>query len=652
MPDLRGQLQALFGLDEFRPAQRDVIQDVLAGRDVLCVMPTGAGKSLCFQLPAAMQGGLSIVVCPLISLMADQVQQLRDEGLAAAMLNSSMDAGQQRKVLADLDGGWQGLLYVAPERFYSQAFQPTLERLTCRLFAVDEAHCISQWGHDFRPEYGRLGQVRQRLGSPPTIALTATATQAVRNDISELLGLREPAVYVTGFDRPNLIYESRRVAKVRDKDAELVAMIRDEPGSGIVYCATRKAVDHVTELLGKHMAGRPVLPYHAGMESAERTSSQERWMDAGGAIAVATNAFGMGINKPDTRFVIHYNLPGTLEAYYQEAGRAGRDGQPARCTILFGYQDRHIHEFFISRIGQESPRSDAAELARVEQQKRSALEKLDQVVHYAQSHRCRWRMILEYFGDQTVPADCRCDACRPGNRIRLTEAGGSVVPEPVVTLTRQLLSAVARLNGRFGIGAVAEVLVGTESERSRRWGLKDLSVWGLLGDYPAKQVIAMLHRLIDAGLARLRSADDVMAFRLIELTAAGIAVMKGHPPPLSLADLAPRLSGTPRRKAGRSRSATSGLKAKGADAAPLDPAEASRFERLRAARLRLAQDRHVPPYVICHDSTLKAIARADPRTLDGLLSIPGMGPTRLDRYGEALLAAIRARSDDGDSLGG
>src|SRR5687767_10909782 len=417
MADLRKQLQELLGLDEFRPSQREVIEDVLAGHDVLCVMPTGAGKSLCFQLPAAVQGGLTIVVSPLISLMQDQVQQLTDEEMPAMFLNSSQTLGEQRDVLRQIEKGWQGLFYVAPERFFTDRFRELLDALRPKLFAIDEAHCVSTWGHDFRPEYSRLGEVRRRLGNPPTIALTATATADVRDDIVRSLGLSEPKIYVTGFDRPNLRYESRNIAKVKERDAELLKLVSEMSGSGIVYCATRSAVDEVSAMLGEQLRGsRKVFKYHAGMENEQRSRAQLTFMETPNAVAVATNAFGMGINKPDIRFVIHYNIPGTLEAYYQEAGRAGRDGLPSRCLILFNYQDRYIQEFFIDKMGEEQGddggarfEPSAERLERLEQLKAHAREKLETVIQYARTHRCRRQMILDYFGDATKAENCDCD---------------------------------------------------------------------------------------------------------------------------------------------------------------------------------------------------------------------------------------------------
>jgi ATP-dependent DNA helicase RecQ len=648
MPELRAQLQDLFGLDDFRPAQREVIEDVLRGRDVLCVMPTGAGKSLCYQLPAAVMGGLTIVVSPLISLMEDQVQQLRDEGIPAAFLNSALGPSLRRQVMAEVREGFNGLLYVAPERFFSADFQELMPSLDVKLFAVDEAHCVSQWGHDFRPEYLRLGEVRRTLKSPPCIALTATATEDVRDDIIHQLGLIEPTVVITGFDRPNLRYESRRIAKVSEKAQELLHLLRNEPGSCIVYCATRKAVDEVTSILGGSLRDRPVFAYHAGMDQAARTANHERFMNTPRSIAVATNAFGMGINKPDVRLVVHYNLPGTLEAYYQEAGRAGRDGVPSRCVLLFSYPDRYTQEFFIDKIGEENGGSDGtgADPRAIADLKSRARQKLELAIRYAQTHRCRREMILDYFGDESDVKDCNCDVCRRAEDVEAAAAEQTplVLPDELVILVRQLLSAIARLRGKFGVGVVAEVLAGSQNDKTQRWGFDQLSVFGLLRAHSIKRIVAMLHRLMEAGLARQRDPDGVRFRPVIELTPAGVAVMKGEQlPPASLIDLIARRVEHPTTTTIRRIVPIDRDDPANATEA-LSPETADRFDRLRAVRTKLARDKQLPPYCICHDSTLKQIAHAAPADLESLERVKGMGPYKVKMYGQAFLEAIGDQS--------
>ena len=637
MVDLRAQLRELFGLEDFRPAQREVIEEVLAGKDVLCVMPTGAGKSLCYQLPAAVGGGLSIVVSPLISLMQDQVQQLHDEGLAAAFINSTQNSSQQRDVMSDVERGWQGLLYVAPERFSQPNFTARLAKLRPRLLAIDEAHCISTWGHDFRPEYARLGDVRKMLGEPPTIALTATATDDVRSEIVEKLGLRRPKIFITGFDRPNLRYESISLTK-KEKFNELMRLLKEIQGSGIVYCATRKNVDEVAAHLRQAQTQRTVVAYHAGMELADRVRGQETFMSAEKpVIAIATNAFGMGINKPDVRFVIHYNFPGTLEAYYQEAGRAGRDGLPARCILLFSYNDRHTQAFFINQIGEtevdpDSP-SPAVDLQRILELKNHAFEKLDLMIQYAQTHRCRRQIILDYFDDQTKVDACGCDVCAREKGSGAVEiAPAAVVGDETQTLVKKLLSGIARVSpgGQFGVGMIAEVLAGAETERILRWQLHRLSVYGLLKVHSQKQIIAMLHRMMEAGLARQRDPDGVKFMPVVQLTQSGVNVMTGKQPvPAHLADLGGRPAIESRRQ-----SVTVSIEQ------PLEEGARKLFDRLRAARLKLARERQLPPYCICHDTTLKQIAQTAPRNLHSLEMVKGMGPKKVEMYGKAILEAI------------
>lgn len=640
MDSLSQTLRERFRLAEFRPRQREIIEDVLAGRDTLCVMPTGAGKSLCFQLPAVVQGGLTIVISPLISLMADQARQLKQLGIPALVLNSTQTPQEQRAIARQLATGFHGLLYIAPERFASPLFQAQVQRLGPKLFVVDEAHCISSWGHDFRPDYMRLAEARLAMGNPICFAVTATATPQVRKDIVERLALRSPQVHVTGFDRPNLNYTCQYFEAEAAKDAALVAFVRGHAGSGIVYCSTRKKTEAVCALLQERLPGKVVVGYHAGMELPERQNSQSLFMKANEAVAVATNAFGMGINKPDLRFVLHYNLPGSLEAYYQEAGRAGRDGAPAECRLLYLARDRRTQEFFIEKMGENNPQLDERTL---ETLREHATTKLSKMVDYASRKVCRRRQILDYFGDTAEVHECKCDVCE-------TERGSPKMPgapaflprrvdEPSMMVQMHVLHAVKEMEERKalrGIGVVADVLRGMEGKPRPDGSTNNkFRCFSMLQGDRLDTIEGAIRWMLTAGILRQEDIGNGFPRPVLKLTESGRELVNLHPtPPPKL--MRTTIAGSEDRN--RERNPTLPKEARVGHLSAADFEDC--FKRLRVWRSGVAKQKGIAAFCIFHDSVLKELAARKPATMDELREIPGLGPKKLADYGSAVLAAI------------
>jgi len=815
-----------FRLEAFRPGQREVISAVLAGEDCLCVMPTGGGKSLCYQLPALVLDGLTLVVSPLIALMKDQVDQLQALGLPATFVNSTLAIAEQYARLEEMAEGQYRLVYVVPERFRSSRFLEAIRRVGVKLLAVDEAHCISEWGHDFRPDYSRLGVFRRQFGNPTTIALTATATDAVRRDIVEQLHLTSPRTLVTGFARPNLFYEVWSPRSEREKAAMLVRFLRQTPGSGIVYASTRKKTEEVAERIAAEL-GRSSVAYHAGLLPEQRHTAQEAFMSGRVEIVAATTAFGMGIDKADVRFVVHYNLPGSLEAYYQEAGRAGRDGKPSRCLLLYNAADRYIQEFFIEsaypareivarvyeclktvkddpieltqqeikerlslpigaegvgtceqllesagvlerliasqnraavRLDSDLPtlvdllpkqakvrrrviraveelvgtrrnemvflhprelcdrgeldhasvthalrelnkleaftyvppfRGRAIRMVRrdlpfdgleidfdtLERRKAAEFEKLNRVMYFAVSDRCRQQEILDYFGDKaSAPCD-HCDNCRrdrPGARrgaksgdpltahadpdTAHAEAGTArhaAVDEKLVEVVRIVLSGVARTQIQLTVGCgknlLAQMLCGSASARMSKLGLDELSTFGLLEHLTQPEVATLVDGLVATG--HLEQVDFEPRRPIIQLTPLGSDVMKGKAeltvaPPIP-AELRRKIRG---EKAGArgddGRGASDGVQqaagatGSGAVEADVPPVDADLLGALKRWRQKVASQAGIAAYQVLWNSTLEEIARRRPDSHGALLQVPGIGPSKLERYGDALLALV------------
>ena len=602
-------LEEYFGYRSFRPGQEALVDGLLAGRDVFGLMPTGAGKSLCYQVPALAMDGVTLVVSPLISLMKDQVASLIQSGVRAAYLNSSLTARQYQLALERAGQGQYKIIYVAPERLLTEGFQRLAGRLAISLVAVDEAHCVSQWGQDFRPSYLKIRQFVEGLPHrPPVGAFTATATAQVRRDVVQLLGLRDPVVQCTGFDRPNLFFQ---VEKPADKDSALLAHLREAQGqSGIVYCATRKTVEEVC--LSLNAAGFSAVRYHAGLSDEERRRNQEDFLYDRASVMVATNAFGMEIDKSNVSFVIHYNMPKNMEGYYQEAGRAGRDGSPAKCILLYSGQDVVTNRFLIQKGSEENEELDEEQRERV---RRLDEERLKKMTFYCFTSDCLRAYILRYFGE-TAPDHCEnCGNC-------LTNFEEQDVTEAAAAI----LACVRACGQRYGRKTIAAVLLGGEkgkrNETARRHSLDELPQFGSLSGLQEHTVYEMMRFLEEQGLLAVSPGE----YPVLQLTPQSARVLqKGERVRMKL----PKEQEAPQRR--RSRKAVE---------IP-DTQRPELFSRLRALRSRLAARQGVPAYVVLTDRALREIAALMPRSEDELLAVNGMGRAKLEKYGRDFLSVVR-----------
>ncbi len=613
---MKDLLKKHFGYDEFRPLQEEVIDGVLRQHDTLVIMPTGGGKSLCYQLPALRFEGMTLVVSPLIALMKDQVDTLKANGIAAEFINSSLTYAEIGRVQEQARRGDLKILYLAPERLTLQDFREFLSTLDVSLVAVDEAHCISEWGHDFRPDYRTLGGLRRGMPFVPFIALTATATDRVRADILAQLGLKHPQQFVASFDRPNLRYEVRPKERAFD---QLVQLLRESRGeSAIIYCFSRNDTEELSNRLQD--AGFRALPYHAGMDAETRRKNQERFIRDEVEVITATIAFGMGIDKPDVRLIVHQELPKTLEAYYQQTGRAGRDGLPSDCVLFYSFGDKIKQDFFINRIEDETER-------------RSAQEKLAQVIEFCTLRTCRRRYLLDYFGEDILSSPSSlssqsgddagscggCDVCL-----------ADMEDFDATIIAQKILSAVIRTAERFGAGYIAQVLRGSKAERVLRLGHDNLSVYGIVDDHSDGEIREICGLLLDRGLLRKTSSE----YATLGVTDEGRRFLNGRES-LTLS--------RPKKQESVMESAVSRDGAR-------DTLEYDRglFEKLRTLRRRIANERRVPPYVVFGDATLQQMAYYIPQSEDSLSRISGVGAVKLGQYGDAFLGVIREYARDND----
>lgn len=594
----RQVLQETFGYQQFRPGQETIIDTVLEGRDCLVVMPTGGGKSLCYQVPALVLEGLTVVVSPLISLMKDQVDQLLANGVAAGCLNSAQSREQQQEVLAGCRSGTLRLLYIAPERLMMDNFIDQISQWPLSMVAVDEAHCISQWGHDFRPEYAALGQLRQRLPTVPFIALTATADDTTRSDIVRLLGLNDPFIQISSFDRPNIRYMLMEKFKPLD---QLMRYVQDQRGkSGIIYCNSRAKVEDTAARL--QSKGISAGAYHAGLENSVRADVQERFQRDDLQIVVATVAFGMGINKPNVRFVVHFDIPRNIESYYQETGRAGRDGLPAEAMLFYDPADMA----WLRKCLEEKP---AGQLQDIERHKLNAMNA------FAEAQTCRRLVLLNYFGEGRQEPCGNCDVCLdpPKQYDGLQDA-------------QIALSAIGRVNQRFGMGYVVEVIRGANNQRIRELGHDKLKVYGMGRDKTHEHWVSVIRQLIHLGLV----TQNIAQHSALQMTDPARPVLRGEVP-LQLA--VPRVLALKPRVAQKSYGGNYDRKL---------------FAKLRKLRKVIADEENIPPYVVFNDATLIEMAEQMPLTPGDMLGVNGVGTRKLERFGREFMALIRSHVDGED----
>jgi len=595
--DAKSLLHTVFGLPGFRGEQEAIISHVIAGGDAIVLMPTGGGKSLCYQLPSLCRPGVGIIVSPLIALMRNQVAAMRQLGLNAAALNSSLSGPERAAVRADLRAGKLDLLYVAPERLMTQDFLELLDEVQIALFAIDEAHCVSQWGHDFRPEYLQLAGLAELFPGVPRIALTATADMQSREEIRRRLALDDARMFLASFDRPNIRYA---VVPKAAPQKQLLTFLKAHQGeSGIVYCLSRATVEQTAAAL--QAAGINALPYHAKLDPGMRSRHQDAFLSEEGLVLVATIAFGMGIDKPDVRFVVHLDLPGSLEAFYQETGRAGRDGMPAETLLLYGTQDivfrRHM-------IDQTAAPEDVKRVERI---------KLDALLGVCETAACRRQAILAHFGERMAEPCGNCDNCMSP-------------PETwdATTATRKALSAILRTGQTFGTGHLVDVLLGIKTDKILRFNHDKLPTFGVGTELDRKGWGSLFRQIIVRGFIEV----DHDAFGALRMSAMAEPILRGQEP-VHL-----------RRE--QTATASASVMKKKNERVALSDAASGLFEALRAERTRLAKEQAVPAYVIFHDATLAAIATSRPATLQELGEIPGMGRTKIERYGATVLATVAA----------